>query len=70
MEATMKKIYIRPAINVISQSYSEGLMQIESIPYVPGGTMGGGDAKPGGEWGDGWTEPTTDVTTEDAYWGM
>lgn len=53
----MKKRYIKPAIEVIAQRYGEGLMKNESFGFS-GPATGGGDAKPGGEWGyDGWAEP-------------
>lgn len=58
MESTMKRAYIEPSIEVIKQAYNEGLMTTLSIPIstIPDTGGGGGDAKPGGEWGNTWND--------------
>lgn len=59
---TMKKTYIKPTIDIVKQVNGEGLMNTisQGISTVP--STGGGMAKPGGEWGDTWTEPEADDT--------
>ena len=69
-------LYVAPSIQVISQTYNEGLMQTWSTGIGTGAGPGPG-AKPGGDWsgdwGDVWSDPeaTNGTTaTDDDSWGI
>lgn len=69
MDETMKKQYIKPTIEVITQKYDNGICQ---MVIGSAGYNGGSEAKPGDEWdgetwGDIWAEPT--ISDDDLSFG-
>ena len=57
-------LYVAPSIQVISQTYNEGLMQTWSTGIGTGAGPGPG-AKPNDVWGDVWAEPTPPKDDDD-----